>query len=138
MPACGDLLCKDCFKAHFSIAIREKSVKHFNCPICGLPDLGNNDQMLEMNLQLLVAMVKVHLDSTDYDLCQKKLADFNLSKEPGFVRCTHEGCGAGFINDFRDRKKVECPECKRLMCFLCKKKYGAWADQRHRQCYNFQ
>ena len=34
--------------------------------------------------------VKEHLDSADYDLCQKKLADFNLSKEPGFVWCTHE------------------------------------------------
>ena len=58
MPACGESLCKGCFKTHFEIAIKEKSVKHFNCPICGLPDLGNNDQTLEMNLQLFVAMVK--------------------------------------------------------------------------------
>ncbi|XP_019849469.1 PREDICTED: ubiquitin carboxyl-terminal hydrolase CYLD-like [Amphimedon queenslandica] len=107
MPACGDSLCKYCFKEHFSITIREKSVKHFNCPICGLPDLGDNDQMLEMNLELFVALVKAHLDSTDYDLCRKKLADFNLSKEPGFVRCTHEGCGAGFINDYQTHSSAD-------------------------------
>ena len=38
-----------------------------------------------------------------------------------------QGCGAGFINDFRDRKKVECPYCKRLMCFSCKKK--VWNEE---------
>lgn len=58
LPACGDSVCKDCFKRHFEFAIREKSVKHFVCPICDKPDLGNADQMQELNLELLVSMVK--------------------------------------------------------------------------------
>lgn len=58
MPACGESLCKSCFRQHFEIVIKEGSVKHFTCPICGLPDLANADQTQEMNLQLFVAMVQ--------------------------------------------------------------------------------
>ena len=58
LPACGDSVCKNCFKQYFEIAIKEKSIKHFVCPICGEPDLGNADQMQEMYLELLVAMVR--------------------------------------------------------------------------------
>lgn len=57
MPACGESLCKNCFKEYFQMNIREKSVKHFKCPICGLPDLTVSDPTQDMNLQLFVAMV---------------------------------------------------------------------------------
>ena len=57
MPACGESLCKNCFRNHFKITIKERSVKHFNCPICAVPDLSNPDETLDMNLQLFVAMV---------------------------------------------------------------------------------
>ena len=57
MPACGDALCKNCFSAHFSLTIKKKSVKHFNCPICGEPDLSNPNESLDMNLELFLALV---------------------------------------------------------------------------------
>lgn len=59
MPACGESLCKSCFKQHFSIVIREQSVKHFVCPICGGPDMSVNDPTQDMNIQLFVAMVGI-------------------------------------------------------------------------------
>lgn len=43
MPGCTDNLCKECFKAHFRIVLTEKGVKHFNCPICSLPDMSDRD-----------------------------------------------------------------------------------------------
>ena len=55
MPACGCSLCKDCFVNHFNMTIKEKSVKHFNCPFCDKPDLSNEAQ--DMNIELFVAMV---------------------------------------------------------------------------------
>ncbi len=55
MPACGCALCKECFVTNFEMVIKEKSIKHFNCPMCGKPDLSNEEQ--DMNIELFVAMV---------------------------------------------------------------------------------
>ena len=33
--------------------------------------------------------IKLHVDAEMYHLCQKKLMEFNLSKEPGFRWCTN-------------------------------------------------
>ncbi len=57
MPACGEALCKDCFIGNFTMVIKEKSVKHFNCPLCSKPDVSNETQ--DMNIELFVAMVSV-------------------------------------------------------------------------------
>ena len=34
--------------------------------------------------------IKEHLDKDLYEMCQQKLRDFNLSKEPGFVWCVNQ------------------------------------------------
>lgn len=57
MPGCTDSFCKDCFKGNFTITIKEKSVKHFNCPLCNEPDLANRDMMQAVYLELFVGMV---------------------------------------------------------------------------------
>ena len=57
MPGCTDSLCKDCFKSHFSIAIKEKTVKHFNCPICDLPDMTNRDGAQDLYQEMFVHLV---------------------------------------------------------------------------------
>ena len=43
MPACECSFCKNCFKENFHIVIKEKQVKHFNCPVCRKPDMSNRD-----------------------------------------------------------------------------------------------
>ena len=57
MPGCTDILCKHCFKGHFTVVINEKSVKHFNCPMCSEPDLANRDDTQAMYLELFVSLV---------------------------------------------------------------------------------
>ena len=57
MPGCTDILCKDCFKGHFTVVIKEQSVKHFNCPMCSEPDLANRDDSQAMYLELFVSLV---------------------------------------------------------------------------------
>ena len=53
LPACGDSLCRNCFRQHFEIFIRERGVKYFTCLLCDQLDLDNDEQMV-----LLVAMVR--------------------------------------------------------------------------------
>ena len=58
MPGCKDTLCKDCFRGHFTVVVKEKSL-HFNCPVCSKPDLLNHDASQSMYLQLLVELVSL-------------------------------------------------------------------------------
>ena len=57
MPSCIHSVCKACFKGHFTITIKEKMVKHFNCLICGEPDLANRDETQDIYLELFVGLV---------------------------------------------------------------------------------
>ena len=43
MPGCTHSTCKDCFKGHFTVVIKDQGVKHFNCMECSEPDLSNRD-----------------------------------------------------------------------------------------------
>ena len=57
MPGCTHSTCKDCFREHFKVVIKEQGVKHFNCPICGRPDVTDTDQEFYFQLfQLLVRL----------------------------------------------------------------------------------
>lgn len=59
MPGCTDSICKDCFKGHFEVVIKEKEVKHFNCPLCKLPDMADNEATGGLYIDIFVAMVSV-------------------------------------------------------------------------------
>ncbi len=61
MPGCTDSLCKECFKGHFQIVIREQGVKHFNCPLCGLPDMTDKEATEGMYMDIFQAMVRSFL-----------------------------------------------------------------------------
>lgn len=64
MPGCTDSFCKECFKINFSIAVSEKGVKHFNCPMCSQPDMTDlNDGTQDLYQQLFVQLVKLCYDS---------------------------------------------------------------------------
>lgn len=58
MPGCTDSICKNCFKDHFEITIREKGVKHFNCPNCQLPNMVEKEATEGLYIDLFVAMVR--------------------------------------------------------------------------------
>ena len=50
MINCSDIVCKNCFKAHFTIVIKEKSIQYFTCPICGLPEISNGELSTELHI----------------------------------------------------------------------------------------
>ena len=43
------------------MVIKEKQVKHFNCPMCKKPDLSNKDDTQEMYELIFVSMVSTAL-----------------------------------------------------------------------------
>ncbi len=57
LPGCSHSICKGCFKRNFGIVIREKEVKHFTCPVCGKPDMANEEITNGVYLEIFVQMV---------------------------------------------------------------------------------
>lgn len=57
MPGCTDSICKECFKENFTVVIKEQGVKHFNCPVCGLPDMSDREAAEGIYMTIFVAMV---------------------------------------------------------------------------------
>ncbi len=43
----------------------EKEVKHFTCPVCGKPDMANEEITNGVYLEIFVQMVRVLLDSIE-------------------------------------------------------------------------
>ena len=57
LPCCEHSVCKECFKAHFTYVIKEKEVKHFTCPVCGKPDMANEEITQGIYLEIFVQLV---------------------------------------------------------------------------------
>ena len=72
MINCSDIICKNCFKAHFTIVIKEKSIQYFTCPICGLPEISHGD--LSTELQIYFKSLSVLVSSIMYIL----LVEFHI------------------------------------------------------------
>ena len=64
MPGCPHSVCKACFRDHFTNVVKTQSVKHFNCPVCGQPDMSDRDADGDMYPELLLTMVGVHVPSS--------------------------------------------------------------------------
>lgn len=58
MPGCTCSFCKLCFRGNFEVAIREKGVKHFNCPMCSLPNMVEREATEGLYVDIFVAMVR--------------------------------------------------------------------------------
>ncbi|XP_062501000.1 E3 ubiquitin-protein ligase RNF31-like isoform X4 [Corticium candelabrum] len=56
MSICQCSICKTCFVTQFSIVIKEKSLKHMVCPVCGKPSM-DDDEVVALHFQTLTAMV---------------------------------------------------------------------------------
>ena len=55
MPGCPHSVCKECFKGHFTLVMKNQTVKHFNCPVCSEPDM--TDPHVETYLMHLMQLV---------------------------------------------------------------------------------
>ncbi|CAB1325744.1 unnamed protein product [Coregonus sp. 'balchen'] len=126
MTHCPCAFCESCFKAYFSQAIKEKSIVHVVCPLCGQPDVRQSQGGVEEALDyfsLLDTQIRHYLDPQIHELFQRKLRDRALQEMPNFRWCAH--CSFGLLHE-ADQLRMDCPSCRKSTCSQCK---NAWAPQ---------
>ncbi|XP_037549700.1 E3 ubiquitin-protein ligase RNF31 [Nematolebias whitei] len=132
LTSCQCSVCHDCFRDHFTIAIRDKHIRDMVCPVCGEPDI-NDPEQLDSYFSTLDIQLRDCLEMDVYDLFHKKLMEHTLMKDPKFLWCYH--CTNGFIND-GNQLKVTCLMCRKSFCAQCKK---PWEPQHQDvSCEQFQ
>ncbi|KAK2886759.1 hypothetical protein Q8A73_020705 [Channa argus] len=132
LTSCQCSVCHECFRLHFTIAVRDKHIRDMVCPVCGEPDI-NDPEQLDSYFSTLDIQLRDCLDVDVYELFHKKLTEHALMKDPKFLWCYH--CTSGFIND-GDQLKVTCPSCRKSFCAQCKK---PWEPQHQDlSCEQFQ
>ncbi|KAM5193038.1 E3 ubiquitin-protein ligase RNF31 isoform 1-T4 [Mantella aurantiaca] len=132
LTSCECCICPDCFRMHFTVAVKEKHIRDMVCPACEEPEISDEGELLHY-FSTLDILLRDTLDVDAYDLFHKKLTERTLMKDPKFLWCTH--CSFGFIYE-RDQLDVKCPQCKCSFCRNCKR---LWEEQ-HRalSCEDFQ
>ncbi|KAM4544175.1 E3 ubiquitin-protein ligase RNF31 [Fundulus diaphanus] len=132
LTSCQCSVCHECFRQHFTIAVRDKHIRDMVCPACCEPDI-NDPEQLDSYFSTLDIQLRDCLELEVYDLFHKKLTEHALMKDPKFLWCCH--CTSGFIND-GNQLKVTCPSCRKSFCAQCKK---PWEPQHQDvSCEQFQ
>ncbi|XP_063075121.1 E3 ubiquitin-protein ligase RNF31 [Engraulis encrasicolus] len=122
LTSCQCSVCCDCFKQHFTIAVRDKHIRDMVCPVCWEPDI-NDPEHLNSYFSTLDIQLRECLEAEVYELFHQKLTEQALIKDPKFLWCSH--CSYGFIYD-GDQPKVTCFHCRNSFCAQCKK---PWESQ---------
>ncbi|XP_041824210.1 E3 ubiquitin-protein ligase RNF31-like [Melanotaenia boesemani] len=132
LTSCQCSVCHECFRQHFTVAVRDKHIRDMVCPVCSEPDI-NDPEQLDSYFSTLDIQLRDCLELEVYELFHKKLTEHALMKDPKFLWCCH--CTSGFIND-GDQLKVTCPSCNKSFCAQCKK---PWEPQHQDvSCEDFQ
>uniref|UniRef100_A0A8C5ZDL6 E3 ubiquitin-protein ligase RNF31 n=1 Tax=Marmota marmota marmota TaxID=9994 RepID=A0A8C5ZDL6_MARMA len=130
--SCECTICPDCFRQHFTIAVKEKHITDMVCPACGRPDLTDDTQLLSY-FSTLDIQLRESLEPDAYALFHKKLTEGVLMRDPKFLWCAQ--CSFGFIYE-REQLEATCPQCHQTFCVRCKRQ---WEEQhRGRSCEDFQ
>uniref|UniRef100_G1TXZ4 E3 ubiquitin-protein ligase RNF31 n=1 Tax=Oryctolagus cuniculus TaxID=9986 RepID=G1TXZ4_RABIT len=130
--SCECTICPDCFRQHFTIALKEKHITDMVCPACGRPDLTDDTQLLSY-FSTLDIQLRESLEPDAYALFHKKLTEGVLMRDPKFLWCAQ--CSFGFIYE-REQLEATCPQCHQTFCVRCKRQ---WEEQhRGRSCEDFQ
>lgn len=45
LTSCQCSVCHDCFRIHFTIAVRDKHIRDMVCPVCSEPDINDPEQL---------------------------------------------------------------------------------------------
>ncbi|XP_014389764.1 PREDICTED: E3 ubiquitin-protein ligase RNF31 isoform X1 [Myotis brandtii] len=132
LTSCECTICPDCFRQHFTIALKEKHITDMVCPACGRPDLTDDTQLLSY-FSTLDIQLRESLEPDAYALFHKKLTEAVLMRDPKFLWCAQ--CSFGFIYE-REQLEATCPQCRQTFCVRCKRQ---WEEQhRGRSCEDFQ
>ncbi|XP_005377098.1 PREDICTED: E3 ubiquitin-protein ligase RNF31 isoform X2 [Chinchilla lanigera] len=130
--SCECTICPDCFRQHFTIALKEKHITDMVCPACGRPDLTDDTQLLSY-FSTLDIQLRESLEPDAYALFHKKLTEAVLMRDPKFLWCAQ--CSFGFIYE-REQLEATCPQCHQTFCVRCKRQ---WEEQhRGQSCEEFQ
>ncbi|RVE61393.1 hypothetical protein OJAV_G00170150 [Oryzias javanicus] len=134
MTHCSCFLCQTCFKAFFSVAIKERSVDQLVCPQCGKPEVRAQGGLEEATdyFNLLDTQIRHYLPGDIHELFQRKLRDRTLREMPNFCWCAH--CSFGILHE-AERLRMDCPSCKKSTCSRCR---SPWAPEHQRlSCEQF-
>lgn len=131
LPCCQCVICNDCTYKYFALAIQENRVVDFVCPICREPDINSDTA----HFQILEAKLKVLLLVDDFIFYQRRITEWNLTKNPSFRWCVNPGCHNGFLIPSDAQKKVQCTVCYSYMCHECRKPWEQ--DHENRSCEKF-
>ncbi|KAM9330732.1 E3 ubiquitin-protein ligase RNF31 [Gastrophryne carolinensis] len=132
LTSCECCICPECFRMHFTVAVKEKHIRDMVCPACEEPEISDEGELLHY-FSTLDILLRDTLEEDAYNLFHKKLTERTLMKDPKFLWCTH--CSFGFIYE-RDQLEVKCPQCECSFCRNCKR---PWEEQhRSLSCEAFQ
>ncbi|KAG8455389.1 hypothetical protein GDO86_001545 [Hymenochirus boettgeri] len=132
LTSCECCICPDCFRMHFTVAVKEKHIRDMICPACEEPEISDEGELLHY-FSTLDILLRDTLEVDAYNLFHKKLTERTLMKDPKFLWCTH--CSFGFIYE-SDQLDVKCPQCHCSFCRNCKR---PWEEQhRNLSCEDFQ
>ncbi|OWK09681.1 RNF31, partial [Cervus elaphus hippelaphus] len=111
LTSCECTICPDCFRQHFTIALKEKHITDMVCPACGRPDLTDDTQLLSY-FSTLDIQLRESLEPDAYALFHKKLTEGVLMRDPKFLWCAqweeqHRGRSC---EDFQNWKRTNDPE----------------------------
>ncbi|XP_065358387.1 E3 ubiquitin-protein ligase lubel isoform X2 [Calliphora vicina] len=126
MLKCTHKCCKQCAKTYFTVQITERSINDCSCPFCKLPELHNQTEHEDENLEYfsnLDIFLKSILEPEVHELFQRKLRDRTLLKDPNFKWCVQ--CSSGFFARPK-QKRLICPDCGSVTCAQCRK---TWQKQ---------
>ena len=88
MINCDHAVCHNCFVGYFSVMITEKSIKHYNCPLCGEPDITSEAIHFDFYLQLFGELMQKHMKKEQYEMSVQKINEHKMMKDPNFRWCT--------------------------------------------------
>ncbi|XP_062843999.1 E3 ubiquitin-protein ligase RNF31 isoform X2 [Trichomycterus rosablanca] len=104
LTSCQCSVCCECFKQHFTIAVRDKHIRDMVCPACSEPDI-NDPEDLNSYFSTLDIQLRDCLEQEVYDLFHKKLTEQALIKDPKFRWCCHVSHSVrGWMNQFHKRE----------------------------------
>ena len=87
MIHCDHAVCKVCFVQHFSVVVEEKSIKHFNCLVCGEPNMSSETIDMDLYLQLFSGLIQAHMSKEYYSLFTQTFNKWTMRKDPNFLWC---------------------------------------------------
>ncbi|XP_068777963.1 E3 ubiquitin-protein ligase RNF31 isoform X5 [Struthio camelus] len=121
LTSCECTICPECFRQHFTIAVKEKPITGLVCPACDGPDLSAEADMLGY-FSTLDIQLRECLDAQTYGLFCQKLTERELMRDPKFLWCIR--CSFGFIFE-GEQGPAQCPQCQQRCCPRCQRPWEA-------------